>query len=104
MEAPVSDPLLRISYLQAKQVTWLAGNLALLERYAGGVLLSSDDVRTLHFVSDRNITVRLECSGYRAYHGHVQQMLRYLIRVPMTEYWYLPVTLIEPARMSRSED
>ena len=82
----------------------LAANLALLERYVGGVLLSTDDVRTLHFVSDRNITVRLECSGSRSYHGHVQQMLRYLVRVPMTDYWYLPITSIEPARLSRSQE
>jgi hypothetical protein len=81
----------------------LAGNLALLERYADGVLLSTDDIRTLHLVADCNINVRLECSGCRSYQGHARQMLRHLTHVPMTEYWYLPITLIEPVRLSRSQ-
>ena len=99
----IGAPLLRITYQQAKQIRMLAQNPPMLARYIKGVLISADDVRTLRAVAARNIIIKLECPGQRTYQGRVQQLLRRLVPIPATQFWFLPTTMTGPLRQSGSD-
>lgn len=82
----------------------LIRNPAMLERYIKGVLITADDVRTLRAVAARNIIIKLECPGHPTYQGRVQHLLKRLVPVPATEFWFLPTTMTGPLRQSGAAD
>ena len=70
------------------------------ERYLKGVLIAVSDVNTLRLLSKRNVLIRLECPGHPSYQARVQQLLKRLVPLPASDYWYLPVTKTGPLRQS----
>ena len=99
-QAMTEVPLLRISYQRGKQVRVLAGHGPLPERYIKGVLISDADVQVLRALAARNIIVRLECPNQTTYHGRVPQILKRLVPIPLSGFWYLPTTSTGPLRES----
>jgi hypothetical protein len=99
-QAMTDAPLLRISYQRGKQVRVLAGHGPLPERYIKGILISSSDVQVLRALAARDIIVRLECPKQPTYHGRIPQILKRLVPIPLSEYWYLPTTSTGPLRES----
>jgi hypothetical protein len=93
-------PMLRITYRRAKQVKILASNDAMLRRYVKGLLIAADDVQLLTALRARDIVVRLDCPGQPSYQARVQLLLKRLVPVPASEFWYLPITITGPLRES----
>jgi hypothetical protein len=87
-------PILRMNCRRASEIK--LGN-----RVRPGVLISTEDVKILRLLTDRDIGVTFVCDGRPVYEGQVRSLLRRIVLLPDRQLWYVPTTPTGPLKPPR---
>jgi hypothetical protein len=68
------------------------------DRGKSGVLISTEDLKTLRLLAGRDISVALMCEGRLAYEGQVKGLLRRSVYLADRNLWYIPITPTGPLK------
>jgi hypothetical protein len=88
------SPILRIECRVSKAVKFGTGTRP-------GILISADDFRMLHLLTERDLSVTFVCAGRPVYEGRVKELLQRGVPLVGHQEWYLPTTLTGPLKPPR---